>query len=519
MPYFSYFFWFSIGVLGLWLGFPNVLYHIPLLVLLYPLSLYIVGSYADNKLDALRKGWIIGLFGSWAALYWLSIPIHNVGKLPWPLAIPCALAIGAYVGLYAGIFSLVSYITKIHIPKDILARCLALACVWYFLELLRGIVLTGFPWLQISSAFVPWSFMIQAVSLIGSHALSALYVLAALCIIEAILNKNLRFSIFASVCIIIPICYGLYTLQQNPIQVKSSDDFSFIMAEANIDQNIKWEISSQQLSLDTYKNLTTNALELWRKQNPEQSKAMVIWPETAMPFYLEQHRLFTPELKQFVKDMQLPLLVGAPGAIVYSKQKREIFNRAYLLDQQGQINRFYDKIHLVPFGEYVPSWLLINFLEPLLQGIGNFTPGKQSKPLVYDQLALGMLICYESVFSHIARQRVSDGANILVNISNDGWFGDSSAPEQHLQLGILRAVEQGRWLVRSTNTGISAIVDEFGRFVLKGGQFKAQSYVGYAKTKLKTTIFYHLSPWLHYIMMGIFLCALYLGKKRSSNEK
>ncbi len=514
MPKQIYFFWLLLGTLGIWLGFPNTLYHVPALVLLFPLSLYIIGVQASSKTEALRKGWLLGLLGSSAALYWLAIPIHNVGMLPWPLAIPCALAIGAYVGFYAGIFSLLVLILRQHIVHNF-ALCIALACIWYILEFLRGILLTGFPWLQISSAFVPWPVMVQAVSIIGSYALSALYVLAALCFASAMLYKKINLALAGAICIIIPVVFGLITLQANPMQEHNENkDYAFIMAEGNIDQNIKWEPKSQQSSLDIYENLTYNAVELWRKNNPNAKNAIILWPETAMPFYLEHHPKLTPELMQFIKNMQLPLLVGAPGIIVYSKEKREVYNRAYLLDAQGRISSFYDKMHLVPFGEYVPPWLLVNFLEPLLQGIGNFTQGKQSKPLKYNELALGMLICYEGVFPHLARQRVMQGANVLVNISNDGWFGNSSAPEQHLQLSMLRAIEQGRFLVRSTNTGISAIVDNFGRFVLKGGQFKAQSYTGYAQLKSHNTVFFYLYPWISPIILIVLLAALFMGKRR-----
>ncbi len=505
-----------IGALGLWLGFPNVVYHVPVLVLLYPLSLFLLGARAKNKTDALRKGWIVGLLGSSAALYWLAIPIHNVGGLPWPLAIPCAWAIGAYVGFYGGVFSLSSYILKQRLSSG--ACCVALACIWYGLEFLRGIIFTGFPWLQISTAFVPWPIMLQAASIVGGCALSAIYVCATLLVIEGLtkhqIKQRLSLALTGIGLIGLVSGFGFYTIQQNPFMTTPYDDsVNFIMAEGNIDQNIKWEPHTQASSLELYKNLTLAAIEDLPKKQAHST--IIIWPETAMPFYLGLHPTLTTNLAQFVRDIQLPLIVGSPGMIRYSKEKREIFNRAYLLSPQGKITSFYDKVHLVPFGEYVPSWLLINFLEPLLQGIGNFTPGRQSKPLIYDELALGILICYESIFANIARARVADGANILVNISNDGWFGDSAAPEQHLQLGIARAMEQGRWLVRSTNTGISAIVDNFGRFILKGEQFKAQSLSGFAKPLSKNSIYFHLGPWLPYAVGFVFALAFILGRQRN----
>ncbi len=505
------------GVLGLWLGFPNTVYHVPILVLLYPLSLFLVGAHAKSSIDALRKGWIIGLLGSSAALYWLAIPIHNVGRLPWPLAIPCALAIGAYVGLYGGIFSSASYILKRYLGT--FSRCIALACLWYGFELVRGTILTGFPWLQISSAFVPWPVFVQAASIVGGYALSGIYVCAILLIYETIVAQKSQASLaIGGLCLVlIPIVFGFLTLHQNPLITENTENHpTFILVEGNVDQNIKWEPHLQAASLKLYQGLTLEAIQNLRKQKPASNQTMVIWPETAMPFYLEHHPTLSPNLSKFVQDIQLPLLVGAPATIIHSKDKREVFNRAYLLNTQGKIANYYDKMHLVPFGEYVPSFLQLGFLEALLQGIGNFTPGRQSEPLIHNNLALGMLICYESVFPAIARMRVEDGANILVNISNDGWFGDSSAPEQHLQLGILRAVEQSRFLVRSTNTGISAIVDNFGRFMLKGEQFKAQSLTGFAVARDNKTVFFHIGPWLPYAIFGIFLMAFIMGKRRRS---
>lgn len=150
----------------------------------------------------------------------------------------------------------------------------------------------------------------------------------------------------------------------------------------------------------------------------------------------------------------------------------QVFNRALLLDPSGNTAGHYDKEHLVPFGEYVPEWLNWNFLADLLQEVGVYTPGRSAAPLVHEDLRLGMLICYEAVFPWLAQARVEHGANVLVDISNDGWFGRSPAALQHLYLASLRAVEQGRWLLRGTNTGISAIIDARGRVTVRGASSK-----------------------------------------------
>jgi len=155
-----------------------------------------------------------------------------------------------------------------------------------------------------------------------------------------------------------------------------------------------------------------------------------------------------------------------------------LHNRACLVDAEGSLDGYYDKEHLVPFGEYVPLKDTLFFLSKLVHGIGDFAPGKAEKPLKNGNLALGVLICYETIFPELAQDRVAAGANLLVNISNDAWFGRSAAPRQHLHLSLLRAVEQERWLARATNTGISAVVDPRGRIVRQSGLFTAEVVAG-----------------------------------------
>ncbi len=150
----------------------------------------------------------------------------------------------------------------------------------------------------------------------------------------------------------------------------------------------------------------------------------------------------------------------------------------------------------MPFGEYLPSWLDWPFLEALLQGVGVYAEGTSASPLRYGDLALGMLICYEGIFPWLARERVAAGANILVDISNDGWFRGTPASRQHLYLTVLRALEQNRWLLRGTNTGISAVVDTRGRVTVRGPQFRAGTLAARARLNETPSRYNALAPWL-----------------------
>ena len=193
----------------------------------------------------------------------------------------------------------------------------------------------------------------------------------------------------------------------------------------------------------------------------------------------------------------------------------QVFNRALLLDPSGNTAGHYDKEHLVPFGEYVPEWLNWNFLADLLQEVGVYTPGRSAAPLVHEDLRLGMLICYEAVFPWLAQARVEQGANVLVDISNDGWFGRSPAALQHLYLASLRAVEQGRWLLRGTNTGISAIIDARGRVTVRGGQFEENTLWGRVRLQQGATIYHKLGLWLP-LAAGLLWLGIFWGTRRPS---
>lgn len=533
-----------LGALGLWFGFPNPLRHVPPLILLYPAALYLLGLEASSRLEALRRGWLTGLMGASAALYWLALPVHDVGGLPWPLAAPCAMAIGAYVGLYGGLFCLGAHLLRAVPP---LRRAIICGLGWYLLEVLRGYFLTGFPWLSLATAFVPWPFMIQSASVVGGYGLGGLLAMASFFLAQALpqslapsaehgapsLNEvrprcgGAASAVAGVVLLLAPAIYGFQQVAQDPVASSVcpfSDAFPVIMVEGNIDQNQKWEPQWQQATVDLYLQLSREGLAAYRKAHSMDAATgapapLLLWPETAMPFYFDSHPKYRPLILDFARQEGVPLLLGAPGVIRTTPRSFEIYNRAYLVNPQGQAAGHYDKAQLVPFGEFLPPWLALDFLKPLLQGVGDFTPGKTVAPLRTGNLALGPLICYESIFPEIARQRVADGANVLVNLSNDGWFGDSAAPEQHLQLAVMRAVEQGRWLLRSTNTGISAVIDHRGRVVMRGEQFKAQSLAACARRMEGLTLFHHWQPWLHWAALGLMLALCLLTRLLPKHKK
>ncbi len=499
------------AALGLWLGFPNDLISFPPLVLLWPVALALLGREAANRAIALRMGWIGTIAGGMAALYWLTLPVHNVGGLPWLLAVPCALFIVTCIGSAGGLFALAAHMFR-HRPAWVQAVLLGL--LWYLLEAVYALAL-GFPWLDMAGALSPWPILVQAADMVGGYALTGLWSMAALLCCLAFVCGPRRFcpdraSLIPGLVLTISLlCYGGWRLYANPMVTEPSgqDSVDVLYVEGNVDQNQKWVPAFQRQTVDLYLGLTYQGLA----QKPD-ARPLIVWPETAMPFFFEVNALHAPRIRELAAHSGSPLLFGAPGLERHpGKKDPDVFNRAFLLNPKGDTVGYYDKEHLVPFGEYLPGWLNWGFLEALLQGVGVYQTGTAVAPLRQDNLALGMLICYEGIFPWLAQNRVADGANILVDISNDGWFGNTPAARQHLYLTALRAVEQNRWILRGTNTGISVVVDPRARLTMQGGQFKAQAVWGKAALVTAPSLFHSISPWLMPGAALVFLTLLLLG--------
>lgn len=491
--------WSLIAILAVWLGFPNNIWSFPPAVLFWPFALAVLGSRFRGWRAAFLGGWLISAAAMLTALYWLYLPVAEVGGLPLPLALLCAIFIAVCLAIQGGIFSLLAHGLKNRNPW---LFALTLALCWYLLEYGFAVAI-GVPWLPLAGALVQWPLLVQISDTLGAYLAGALWLLAAfLCLPLPGLafgrNQQPLMAAVGVTLISVLLWYGICGFTSAHFEIGEGTDA--LMVEGNVDQNQKWTPPFQQKSLAIYLRLTARGLGQARALGIEQP--LILWPETAMPFFYERSPALAERLRQAVRAWNCPLLFGAPG-VGRRDGEEVIFNRAFLLDPAGQTQGQYDKVHLVPFGEYLPSWLQLDFLEALLQGVGIYEEGVSIKSLNYGRLALGVLICYEGIFPWLARDRVSGGANILVDISNDGWFGRTPAARQHLYLTALRCIEENRWLWRATNTGISALVDNHGRLVQTGPMFKEGFLLCHARLITERSLFYYLCNWLPWLATGL----------------
>ncbi len=449
----------ALAVTGAWLGFANPLFQLPALVLLLPAGLTLIGLSSATPGRAFKQGWITTGLAFTLCLYWIVVPVNRYGGLPLFLALPCPVLLGAYLGLYPALFTLALQWASRRLPPS-LAGLLA-GLIWFCLEFARGHLFSGLPWLVLSQAFAPWPAAIQSAGLVGSYGLSGMVCALS---VWTVLGFRSAKTFFLPCCLLLGLAgFGWWQTGQ---PVPETRELSVGTVQANIDQSLKWDEAYQAFTVDRY-------LELSRNMTRQRPVDLLVWPETALPFYFQDLGEQAGRIHSFLREQGLLLVTGSPAYSVDPQGGFEIYNRAYLVGGQGRILGHYDKEHLVPFGEYVPFSPYIPFARKLVAGVGDFSPGDNDTPLADDGVRIGMLICYEAIFPELAQKRVAQGANLLVNISNDAWFGDTSAPLQHLHLSVLRAVEQNRFVVRATNTGISALIDPKGRITHQSRLFQS----------------------------------------------
>jgi apolipoprotein N-acyltransferase len=336
--------------------------------------------------------------------------------------------------------------------------------LWVAHEFLRANAFTGFPWNLLGYSQSENLNIIQIADITGVYGISFLVAAAnsaLYCVLKSVSNREFRartllFPFFVSCLLLAALMYG-YQKINHTSDIQSSASTRIGVLQGNIPQDLKWEETQRDLIFSRYENLAAKAVQEGAK--------LVIWPETSVPVLFGSTDPDWKKVPKISERLRIPMMIGAP-TVERDQSRVEYFNSAILLNGYDFLGK-YDKVHLVPFGEYMPlSWIL-----PLGPGIAareiDFTQGKNMTVLPFDALRFGTLICYEAIFPELAGQAVANGANCLVNITNDGWFGNTAAPKQHLEMARFRSVENGLWMLRAANTGISAAFDQVGRVVHK----------------------------------------------------
>ncbi len=416
--------------------------------------------------EGFRLGFIAGLVHYLGLVYWLVYTMQTYGGLPVYLSVPLLFLLAAYMALYPAFFSM---LVTASARKPLILFCL-MPFAWVALEYARSHLLSGFPWELLGYSQFQRLHLIQISDMTGVYGVSFLIVLvnAALFILLLHVRKSdwqgerpgrgLTAAALATalLCLGVSALYGQKRIHTVAELTKISPVINTAAVQGNINQMVKWDPAFQESSIHKYVALSLSA----KKNQPD----LVVWPETAAPFYFSHNIALTRIVTDGVRQTGAWFLIGSPSHEL-SEQGTDYYNSAYLISPEGEISGRFDKVHLVPFGEYVPLQKWLPFVKKIVAQIGDFKTGIQGKILSAARFDLGVLICYEIIFPELSAAAVKNGADILVNITNDAWYGNSSAPYQHFSMSVFRAVENRRSLVRAANTGISGFVDPAGRIL------------------------------------------------------
>ena len=462
-------FLYSLSAILLILAFPKTDIWIFSWVGLVPFFLALDGKKWQ---ECFRIGYFLGILFFGITLYWFLF-VTSIGTI----------LLIAYLALYFAIFAIGYYLCS---KFSSITKVFLLPSLWVCLEFLRAHLFSGFGWVSLGHSQYKNIVMIQIADITGVYGISFLVVMVNVALKEflctfaqcdhAKTKKPIFFVWIAMIAVVISISYGVYCLNNKV----SLDQIKVSIIQGNVSQERKWHPKAWPKVLKDYFDLTKEAV----KDSPD----LIIWPETSYPGYVWEDPKQFEIVKEFARGIKIPLLIG-----LVTKEQEAYLNTAILISGKGDVVDQYHKLHLVPFGEYLPLRNLFPFLSEIVP-IEDFQSGikytlfsKSIKKLEkFGQKSFAVLICFEDTVSALSREFVLRGANFLVNITNDAWFQDTKAPFMHLQASVFRSIENRRSLIRAANTGISCFIDSYGNIVkrVESSDKKAAYVEGYATEKV-----------------------------------
>lgn len=416
-----------------------------------------------------KQSFLLGFLGGIAfngiLIYWIpAVPAHY-GNLSIGISLLIYTVFVFYLALFWALFSWV--FSKIHKAFPQLVFFLA-PFIWIGFEYILTHFLTGFPWGLLGYSQYENLWFLQLASLTGIYGLSFVVVLfQSLFVYSMIHRRRAPFFLGLILAVLIHI-WGWAILKNN---LPKEDSFQASVIQGNVASDIRWDQTSDMQIRDLlhqHLNLSLQAIN--------RDSRLIIWPEFSVPLCFSCSYYIYPEFKdrllRFAQESGSTLLLGTIETVM-DQQLPKYYNTALCLHPDQSMSQ-YHKMHLVPFGEYIPYKNIFFFVEKMTRAIGELTPGEEFVLHEFEGKKFGSPICYEIIFPNLVRKFAKKGADFLVTITNDGWYGMSSAPFQHFATAVVRAVENRRFILRAATTGVSGIIDPYGR-ILSRTQMKTQA--------------------------------------------
>lgn len=455
-----------------------------------------------------KRAFIIGEaygMGLWCVgAFWLYTSIHDYGDTPAWLALILIAIMGLGMGLFHGFLALA-------FNRMVGKQPFSFAALWILQEWLKTWLFTGFPWLFVGYAFTEQYWISSLAPVVGVFAVSFVAVLLAASAVE-LLRRRAGYAI-ATVGLLV-ISTSLWLINPQWTKPKGTPDLSVSLIQGNIPQDLKWLTEYQVETLKIYATLTRS----------EWGRDIVLWPESSIPMFQTEAIGFINEMVKMAKANDTTWITGIPykdeAAFDPTADKYAPFYNS-VIALGAEADGLYKKQRLVPFGEYIPFEGMLDILPDLAgsQEILSYSRGSdQQSPLRVRGHNIGTAICYEVAYPDTTRKNAI-GTDFLLTISNDAWFGTSAGPLQHLQMVQMRALENGRWFMRATNTGVTAIIDHKGRIVERAPQFERTVLRGNIQARVGNTPFMNWGNYPILIFITLLLLLSYLGKRAGTRAR
>ena len=443
-------------------------------------------------------GYACGILWYAGTCYWIFDTMRQYGGLSTPMALLALFLFCCYLGLYHGFFGLLMCLLVR--GRDYRRALVAAPFVWVAVELARTRI-TGYPWNLLGTAQVDNIALSRIATATGVYGISCEIVLVNVGLAAAFLiPRQKRGAMLAAALAAAAVLQAGRLVEAPPARA----DHAALLVQQNIPVSADWTPSYFQHTVTDLTNLTLKSAQ----SNPDTKIDLVVWPESPAPFFTNDPRFRSP-VSDLARRLHVPIVTGSIGSDAATPNAdAPVFNSAALITPTGEWIARYDKVHLVPFGEYLPFPSLFSFAGGLTKEVGAFERGASRRPFTAEGKQLGAFICYESVFPDEVRQFANNGAQVFLNISNDGWYGDSGAYAQHLNQTRMRAIENDRWLLSATDTGVTAAIDPWGRIAARVPRKQRTALVApYALTSV-TTFYTRNGDWFAFACAIISIGAL-----------
>lgn len=457
-----------------------------------------------------RRAALAGLFwgtaAAWGFGYWVppALASYYEQSVWFGYAFSLAASVVFCGSYYAGFAASACWVGK---RTRGVRRVLLVSELWIVWEVARAELLSGDPWLLFGYALLPYGRLVQIADLGGVYLLSFLLVVANASILEAFAQRTRCLLVLPAALVVSAYAYGATRLAQ---PLPDSPRLPVMVVQGNNDLGSQWREEFYGEGLRQYIHLSLEGA----KGRPVE---LMIWPESAVTFFLAHEPLYQKSIARLLRATEADLIVGAPHYEDPDPARPWFFNSAFYMTADGQIRDRYDKVHLLPFAEYFPL-KTIGFLRRRFERVRFFTPGADAKLLDTRFGRVATVICFEGIFPDLVRRQMAAGAFFLINLSNDAWLGTGAGPEQHLQMVALRAIENRTWVIRATTTGISTIIDPFGRIVSRTKSSVATTLEAEIVPMQVATLYKHVGDSFAYfcLLTSILAAALIATRGRSS---